>query len=136
MLTVLPIQSKQDQETVCLKCGVPYRADCMAYEARVDDQLVGVCQFHLKNGIGHITDFAEYIPEGGKSDPEALFIMARGCLNFIDLCGIHHAFFEAAFANRDLIHAIGFRQNQDNLWEIDLTDFFVDHCKHHPKAEI
>lgn len=134
MLTVLPIQSKQDQETICLKCGVPYRAECMAYEAQVNEQLVGICQFHLKGGIGHITDFAEYLPDGACHDNEALFIMARGCLNFIDLCGVHKAYFDADFYNQDLIHAIGFRKNQEDRWEIDLTDFFVDHCKHHPKA--
>ena len=101
MLTVLPIQSKNDQETICLKCGVPFRPECMAYEARVNDQLVGICQFNLSGGVGHITDFAEYLPQGAKSDTEALFIMARGCLNFIDLCGVHHAFFDADFPNED-----------------------------------
>ena len=131
MLTVLPIQSKQDQEAVCIRCAVPYRAECMAYEARVNDQLVGICQFHLHDGIGHITDFAEYLPEEAKSDTEALFIMARGCLNFIDLCGVHRAFFEAAFDNEDLIHAIGFRKNDDSVWEIDLTDFFIHPCQNH-----
>ncbi len=133
MLTVLPIQSKQEQEAVCLRCGVPFRSDCMAYEARVQDKLIGVCQFNLKDGIGHITDFAEYLPQGAEHDNEALFIMARGCLNFIDLCGVHKAFFDAEFHNHDLIHAIGFRKNAENRWEIDLTDFFVDHCKHHKK---
>ncbi len=131
MLTVLPIQSKQEQEAVCIRCAVPYRAECMAYEARVNDQLVGICQFHLHDGIGHITDFAEYLPEGAKSDTEALFIMARGCLNFIDLCGVHRAFFEAEFHNEDLVHAIGFRKNSESVWEIDLTDFFVHPCKNH-----
>jgi hypothetical protein len=106
----------------------------MAYEACVNEQLVGICQFHLHGGVGHITDFAEYLPEGAKSDTEALFIMARGCLNFIDLCGVHHAFFDADFPNQDLIHAIGFRKNAENKWEIDLTDFFVDHCKHHKEG--
>ena len=131
MLTVLPIQSKQDQESVCIRCSVPYRPECMAYEARVNDNLVGVCQFHLQGGIGHITDFAEFLPEGAKSDTEALFIMARGCLNFIDLCGIHRAFFEADFPNGDLIHAIGFRKNAEDRWEIDLTDFFIHPCQNH-----
>ena len=131
MLTVLPMQSKQEQEAVCLRCNVPFRPECMAYEARVDDQLVGVCQFHLQGAVGHITDFAEYLPEGAQSDTEALFIMARGCLNFIDLCGIHQAFFEADFPRDDLIHAIGFRKNSDSKWEIDLTDFFVHPCQNH-----
>ena len=131
MLTVLPIQSKADQESVCLRCQVPYRSDCMAYEARVNDTLVGVCQFHMHDGIGHITDFAEYLPEGATSDTEALFIMARGCLNFIDLCGVHRAFFEADYANQDLIHAIGFRKNSRDQWEIDLTDFFIHPCQNH-----
>ena len=114
MLTVLPIQSKIEQEATCARCGVPYRAECMAYAAEVDEQLVGVCQFYLNRDGGHITDFADFTPAGAQPDNEALFIMARGCLNFIDLCGIHTAYFEAEFANTDLIHAIGFRLNNEN----------------------
>lgn len=131
MLTVLPIQSKMEQEATCARCAVPYREDCMAYGARVDEQLVGVCQFRLDGDGGHITDFAAYFPEGGQRDTEALFIMARGCLNFIDLCGVHRAFFESDFADETLIHAIGFRKNAENRWEMDLTNFFDHPCQHH-----
>jgi len=133
MLTVLPIQSKIEQEATCARCGIPYRIECMAYAAEVDDQLVGICQFYLNSDGGHITDFAEFVPEGAQPDNEALFIMARGCLNFIDLCGVHTAYFEAEFANTDLVHAIGFRKNNENRWVMDLEGFFEHPCQHEKK---
>ena len=53
MLKVLPVQSKLTQEEICIKCGVKYNADLLAYAAYVDDRLAGVCQFKLtdKGGI-------------------------------------------------------------------------------------
>ena len=130
MLTVLPIQSKLEQEATCARCGVPFRSECMAYAAEVDQKLVGICQFYLDSEGGHITDFSACSSENEAPDNEALFIMARGCLNFIDLCGIHRAFFEADFANTDLIHAIGFRKSSAGRWEVDLEGFFDHPCQH------
>lgn len=130
MLTVLPIQSKIEQEAICARCGVPFRETCMAYAANVDEKLVGICQFYLDRDGGHITDFAAHVPEGEQQDNEALFIMARGCLNFIDLCGIHTAFFESDFPDSDLIHAIGFRTDDKGRRTIDLEGFFDHPCQH------
>lgn len=130
MLTVLPIQSKSEQETACARCSVPFHADDLAYAAEVDNTLVGICQFHLGKNGGVITEFAPCLADGREADNEALFIMARGCLNFIDLCGVHKAFFDASFHDSALIHAIGFQKNKDDRWEMDLTDFFDHPCKH------
>lgn len=130
MLTVLPIQSKQEQETICVRCGVPYRPDYLAYAAKVDEHLAGVCQFRLDKDGAHLTDFASYTPENGTIDTEALFIMARGCLNFVDLCGVHTAFFDADFPDEAFIHAIGFRKNAQNKWEMNLAGFFEHPCQH------
>lgn len=131
MLKVLPIQSKIEQEAVCARCGVIYREELMAYSATVDDDLVGVCQFGITDSGGVIYDLKNVI---GKTDTEALFIMGRGTLNFIDLCGVHRAFFysdeNADDINEALIHAIGFRKNSSGRWEMDLTNFFDHPCSH------
>ena len=58
----------------------------------------------------------------------------RATLNFIDLCGVHTAFFDADFENETLIKAIGFEKNPAGRWEMDLTDFFREPCKHSKKA--
>ena len=130
MLKVLPIQSKISQEEICLRCGVKYDPDLLAYSATVDDQLAGVCQFKLSDKGGLIYDLA---PVKDSFDFEAMFVLGRGTLNFIDLCGVHHAFFDADYENETLIKAIGFSKNTDGRYEMDLTDFFKEPCKHSKK---
>ena len=84
MLKVLPIQSKDLQEEICTRCGVSYNADLLAYAAYDDDTLLGVCQFRLCAEGGMIYDLS---PVEGTEHFEGLFIMGRGTLNFMDLCG-------------------------------------------------
>ena len=130
MLEVLPIQSKQEQEALCARCGVPYQAELLAYKALVDGELKGICQFTMDQNGGRILHFA-HIPDGYEFEP--MFVMGRAALNFIDLCGVHRAFFDAEYNNQILIKAIGFSPNADGRYEMDLTDFFKEPCKHSNK---
>ena len=130
MLEVLPIQSKQEQEALCARCGVPYQAELLAYKALVDGELKGICQFTMDQNGGRILHFA-HIPDGYEFEP--MFVMGRAALNFIDLCGVHRAFFDAEYDNQILIKAIGFSPNADGRYEMDLTDFFKEPCKHSNK---
>lgn len=79
---------------------------------------------------GRIVDFSP-VPDAYEFEP--MFVMGRAALNFIDLCGVHHAYFDAECENETLIKAIGFSRNPDGRYEIDLTDFFKDPCKHSNK---
>ena len=130
MLEVLPIQSKQEQEALCARCNIPFRSEMMAYQALVDGELCGICQFTLGSEGGKIVDFAS-IPNGYEFEP--MFVMGRATLNFIDLCGVHRAYFDAECDNEDLILAIGFSKNTEERYEIDLTNFFEEPCKHSKK---
>lgn len=127
MLEVLPIQSKKEQELLCARCQIPFRIEMLAYQVLVDGQLKGVCQFTMDKQGGRIVDFAS-APEQEEFEP--LFVMGRAALNFIDLCGVHTAFFDAPCDNETLINAIGFRKNAQGRYEMDLTDFFVEPCQH------
>lgn len=127
MLEVLPIQDKQEQEALCARCGVEFRTELLAYKALVDGEVRGVCQFTMDAAGGRIIDFAA-VPNSYEFEP--MFVMGRATLNFIDLCGVHHAFFDAVCDNETLIKAIGFSKNTDGRYEIDLTDFFKEPCKH------
>lgn len=136
MLEVLPIQSKLEQEANCARCGVVYDADCMAYHALIDGRLMGVCQFTMNAGGGFIRDLA-LIKDAEVADKdriESLFVMGRATLNFIDLCGVHKAYFDdAAFLASDegLVKSIGFSKQADGRWFMDLKDFFTSSpCKH------
>lgn len=128
MLKVLPIQSKADQEKICDACGVKYNPDLLAYSATVDDVLAGVCQFRLTDKGGILYDLA---PATDTFDFEALFVLGRGTLNFIDLCGVHKASFVGAIPDEQaerLIKAVGFKKNDDGSFTVDLEGFFTDHC--------
>ena len=128
MLKVLPIQSKAEQEKICMACGVKFDPDLLAYSATVNDILAGVCQFKLTDKGGMLYDLA---PATDSFDFEALFVLGRGTLNFIDLCGVHNACFLGAIRNEEterLIKAIGFKKNDDGSFTVDLNGFFTDHC--------
>ena len=127
MLEVLPIQDKKEQEALCARCNIPYRAEMLAYQALVEKELRGICQFTMNADGGKIVDFA-HVPELYEFEP--MFVMGRAALNFIDLCGVHRAFFDAEYDNELLIKAIGFAKNADGRYEMDLTDFFKEPCKH------
>ena len=130
MLEVLPIQSKQEQEALCARCGIPFQSELLAYKALVDGELKGVCQFTMDQNGGRILHFS-HVPDGYEFEP--MFVMGRATLNFIDLCGVHRAFFDAQYENPILIKAIGFSPNADGRYEMDLTDFFKEPCKHSNK---
>ena len=125
MLKVLPIQTKAEQEEICKKCGVVYNPDLMAYSATVDGVLAGVCQFKLTDKGGIIYDLA---PTTDFYNKEALFVMGRGTLNFIDLSGVHNASFVGDVKDEELLRLIGFKKNDDGTFVINLEGFFTDHC--------
>ena len=128
MLKVLPVQTKLEQEEICKSCNVKFNPDLMAYAATVDDKLAGVCQFKLTEKGGMIYDLA---PVANTKDFEALFVMGRGTLNFIDLCGVHVAFFVGNTPDDSLLRAVGFKKNGEGVYEINLEGFFTDHCHEH-----
>ena len=128
MLKVLPIQSKITQEEICLRCGVKYDPDLLAYSATVDDELAGVCQFKLSDKGGLIYDLA---PVKDTFDFEAMFVLGRGTLNFIDLCGVHYAIYRGEVKDEQterLVKAVGFKLTDRGTYEVNLEGFFTDHC--------
>ena len=133
MLQVLPIQEKTEQAALCARCGIDYKEYAMAYHALVDGELTAVCQFIMDGEGGHILDLA-MVKDKQFTDRdriESLFVMGRATLNFIDLCGVHKAYFEDAnFEGEGMIKSIGFARTEDGRWFVDLTDFFVEPCQH------
>ena len=128
MLKVLPIQTKSEQEEICKKCNVEFKPDLLAYSATVDGELRGVSQFKLTENGGLVYDIA---PAIDTYDFEALFVLGRGTLNFIDLCGVHYAIYLGTVETEEkerLIKAIGFKKTDSGSFEIDLNGFFTDHC--------
>lgn len=130
MLKVFAIQDKEQQRALCALCGVEYDIELLAYQAEVDGAPAGICQFKIGPDGGSLRHLAPVL--NAPVDKQALFVLGRGTLNFIDLCGIHYARFDGdtAPAGEQMIHAIGFRQGENDVWEVDLTDFFTAPCQH------
>ncbi len=132
MLKVLPIQTKTEQEEISKKCGVKFNTELLAYSAELDGMLAGICQFTMNDKGGFIYDLA--LAEGCDNS-EVLFVLGRATLNFIDLAGVHKAYYAAPVDsnNEMLIRRIGFCKNENNEFFVDLTNFFVSPCQHDKK---
>lgn len=130
MIKILPVQSKILQEEYCLHCDVKYNPDLLCYSATVDDELRGMSQFKLTDKGGMVYDLA---PVKDTFDFEALFVLGRGTLNFIDLCGVHYAYYLGEVKDKRterLIKAIGFSKTENGSYEVNLEGFFTEHCHH------
>ena len=129
MLEVLPIQTKEEQEALCARCGSPFRTEMLAYRAMVDGELRGICQFTMGTEGGRIVDFA-HAPSGYEFEP--MFVMGRAALNFIDLCGAHTLYADPDAGDSTLLRAIGLRPTDENTLFCDMTGFFDgSHCSGH-----
>ena len=128
MLKVLPIQSKDEQKSLCEACGVKFDADLLAYAAYTDGKFAGISQFKLTDKGGLVYDIA---PCKEFEDFETLFVMGRGTLNFIDLAGVHYATYVGEVKDEALLKAIGFKKTDSGRFEINLEGFFTDHCHNH-----
>ena len=123
MLEIKPIREKAAQRELCEMCGAEYKENYFAYGAEEDGVRIGICQFYIKGDYGHIFDLKNVI---GTDDTEALFIMARGVLNFIDLAGAHEAYYDGE--DSPLVRAVGFSEKDGKLY-MDLGKFFAAPCR-------
>ena len=127
MIAVKPIEDKQEQERLCAVCGIPFLPNALAYRAEDDGVFAGMCQFGMDAAGGHLHHVAR-APETALDD--ALFIMGRAALNFIDLCGVHTADYRGPVTDAALLARIGFKQTEDGRFCIDLNGFFEHPCQH------
>lgn len=139
MLRIHAIQTKEIQKQLCERCSVEFIPDALAYAAFdtpeipddpsstdiITGELLGVTQFAFKKQGALVYDLRS--PDDAY-DFEALFIMARSMLNFVDLCGVHDAFlpFPERIDSR-LISAVGFKRKEDGSYYMDLRGFFTKH---------
>ena len=126
MLSVLPIQSKNEQKEICELCGVEYRPTLLAYKLADEGKTVGVCQFRLTPEGGVISTLS---CKAGEERFEYLFMLGRGTLNFIDTCGAKYAYLDIEGFDDVTARAIGFSKT-DGRYRIDLEGFFTEPCKH------
>ena len=125
MFEVKPIQDKPTQKKVCSLCGVEFLPEDFCYSVWDEGKFSGVCQFNIYKDHGEVHSLIS-LPDTDAF--QAMFTAGRAALNFIDLCDVHLAYYTGEVQDEGLIKAIGFRQNEQGRWEMDLTGFFTKPC--------
>ena len=138
MIEIAAVQDKDYQKDVCVKCGVGYDADCLAYEARDGEtgEILAVAQFALAaGGIGILeslgtADISEKAEREFTKDG-ILLITGRAAMNYMDLAGFHKAVLSRTMAgDARTAKRLGFRQDESGVWSCDLSLLFTgEHCE-------
>ena len=128
MFKITPVQNKSRQNEICEAFGVAYREEAFAYIMydHESGEVMGMSQFEINSDGGYIYDLKE-APD--HSDTEAMFILGRQTMNFIDLCGSHKCYAALEAGDERLMSAIGFKPSGDKYFS-DMTGMFDGHCDH------
>ena len=130
MFKITPINDVNVQKDYAKACGTIYRPGFFGYAMSDAEtlEIMGFAQFEIDSAGGYISDL---MPRIGLEDFEAMFILGRATMNFIDLCGAHICRASVDAADPRLLHAIGFRNNGDAALYVDMTGMFDGHCDGH-----
>ena len=131
MFKITPIQSIDEQIKAAEKCNTEYKEGAFAY-AMIDAEsgdLMGFSQFEITEKGGRLIDLR---PANDDDDYEAMFILGRATMNFIDLCGTTKLYADPNAGDSTLLRAIGLRHTDDGSLFCDMTGFFDgSHCSGH-----
>lgn len=133
MFKISAIQDPSEQKKVAEACCASAKDGFFAYVMRDCEtgELMGFSQFEIGD-TGYISDIRA-VPDS--DDFEAMFILGRTTMNFIDMCGAHICRMASDAADERLIRAIGFKADE-NGYTVDMTGMFDgSHCSGH-KVEI
>ena len=129
MFKITPIQTKQRQKQICELFSVPYRPEAFAYILFDHDtgDVMGMSQFEILGDEGYIY---ELLSAPDCNDNEAMFILGRQTMNFIDLCGAHKCRAARGAGDERLLSSIGFKLLDEEYFS-DMTGMFDGKCSGH-----
>lgn len=128
MFKITPIQEKTQQKELCEIFNIDFRPEAFAYIMFDIDsgEPMGMSQFEIGED-GYIYDIKEATT---RNDFEAMFILARQTMNFIDLCGSHTCRAAKKSANERLLLAVGFKE-VDGEYFCNMAGMFDGNCGGH-----
>ena len=128
MLIIKPIQDKNYQEEVCRLCGFDYNPLAFAYDEKENDTLIAGCQFDILGTKAVILNFG--MVQGVDEDIEALIILGRSVMNFLELAGAKTCTFNKSNeAAERYSKMLGFKE-KDGEFVIELEGLFDGKCTH------
>ena len=128
MFKILPIQSKEEQAQCAELCNAVYLAEAFGYAMRdfETESLMGFAQFDI---CGERAELYDLKPANGGDDFEAMFILGRQTLNFMEKCGAEIVYAAEGCADITLLKAIGFKLCDNGGYSIHIKGIFEGHCK-------
>ena len=129
MFKIEPVRDKSRQKELCQLFSIEFYPENFAYYMFDCDSLepMGMSQFEINESGGVISHIKE---TEGKEDFEAMFILGRATMNFIDTCGAHICNAAVDSAEERLIKAIGFKLCGDK-YTCNMHGMFDGHCDGH-----
>ena len=128
MLIINPIQDKDFQKEVCNLCDFKFDPLLFAYSEKENDRLIAGCQFDILGKESTITDFG--MVSGQDEDLEALIILGRSVMNFLELSGSDTCTFDTRSPNNErYAKALGFNFT-DGKYKVNLKGLFDSKCSH------
>ena len=126
MFKISPIQDPAMHKEYLEVCSSTLKEGYFAYAMKDVEtgELMGVSQFEINGAEGYISDIKE---APGRKDFEAMFILGRATMNFIDLCGAHKCRASRDAGDESLIRSLGFKESGEEYIS-DMTDMFSGHC--------
>lgn len=130
MFKITPVGDTAEALALSEGAGLPYFKGAFYYKMfdMESGELMGFSVFEIHKNMGEI--LALYEVEG-KDDFEAMFILGRQTLNFIDLCGTHLCKATDTYASERMLSAIGFQKQESGDFLIHLEGMFDGHCGNH-----
>ena len=128
MFKITPVQDPSVAREYAALCNIEIREGAFIY-AMTDVEtgnLMGMSQFEIMGEYGYIYNLSE---APGLNDFEAMFILGRQTMNFIDLCGAHLCRADKHASRAELLKAIGFKESADTYLACDMSGMFDgSHC--------
>ena len=127
MFVISPVRDMEERNKIIseLKMTEIFGSFMYSMKDKKTGALLGTSQFDICDGFGYIYDLRCATEP---FDFEAMFILGRATMNFIDLCDIHVCRIKKDASDGDLYRAIGFRDEKDDYYECDMTGMFEGNC--------
>lgn len=127
MFKIYPLTDLSKRDKICNTYGIDPKDGYFIYVMSDydTDAPMGISQFEITEEGGFISDIKEY---NGKGDFEAMFILGRQTMNFIDKCGAHICYADASGIDESLLRAIGFKKSDSDRYVADMTGMFDGKC--------
>lgn len=132
MFQVQPIRDRKLQADIAALLGCEFFENTYAFfagemtdDAREITSIIGMCQFTYAPENSVIKSIA-YAPNC--EHDEAVFILVRTVMNFVYRADIPTISIDKSAAPMEFIKSLGFREDQNGVFAIDLKKFYRSPC--------